>query len=76
MRGPHGPRHAGPRLLEHQHALDVVSNQLDTRDRVNDGRLDSEEGKRGTAGLCRRNTRERRNDVGSRLGLPVRLEFY
>lgn len=35
---------AGPCLLEGEHTLDVVSVKLFSRDRVNDGRLNTEEG--------------------------------
>ena len=47
VRLPNGACHARPRLLERQHALDVVAVHLLARHRVNDGRLDAEEGQRG-----------------------------
>jgi hypothetical protein len=40
---PDGSRHARPRLLESQHALDIVAVDLLARDRVDDCRLDAEE---------------------------------
>lgn len=38
-----GTRHAGPRLLEGEDALDVVAVDLLARNGVDDGRIDSEE---------------------------------
>jgi len=60
---PDGPGHAGPRLLEGQNTLDIVTMQLLARDRVDDGGVDTEEGERGTAGLGGGNTSKGSDDV-------------
>jgi hypothetical protein len=70
---PDCPGHTWPRLLERKHTLYIVSVDLLSRDRVNDCRLDTEEGERGRSGLGRSYTTERCDDVGTGLGLPVRL---
>lgn len=73
MGAPDGASHAWPGLLEGKDTLDIVAMDLLARDRVDDRRLDAEEGKRGGAGLGGSNTSKRGDDVGAGLGLPVRL---
>ena len=68
-----GAGHAGPGLLKGQDALDVVAVNLLARDGVDDGRLDTKEGQRGTAGFGGGDTGQGGNDVGASLGLPVGL---
>ena len=70
---PDGASHAGPRLLEGKHALDVVAVDFFAGDRVDEGGLDAKEGERGRSRLGRGNTAQWCNDVRARLGLPVCL---
>jgi hypothetical protein len=70
---PDGTGHAGPWLLDGQHALDVVAVQLLAGHRVDDRGLDAEEGKGAGPGLGRRDACQRRDDVGPGLRLPVCL---
>lgn len=73
MSAPNGAGHARPWLLESQNALDVVAVDLLARDGVDDGRLNAKEGERCRPRLGRGNTGEGGNDMGTCLGLPVRL---
>lgn len=73
VRSPDCAGHAGPWLLECQNALYIIAMNFFASDGVNDCRLDPEEGQRGRSRLCRRDASEWRNDMGSSLGLPVRL---
>ena len=68
-----GSRHAGPRLLESQDTLHVVTVDLLAGDGVNDRGLDAEEWEGRRTGLGRGDTGERSNDVRASLGLPVGL---
>ena len=70
---PHGPRHARPRLLDSQDALDVVSLNLVPRYRVDDGGLDAEEREGSASGLCRCYTTQWADNVGAGFCLPVGL---
>ena len=70
---PDGSCHGRPCLLECQDTLDVVAVNLLARDRIDDGRLDTEERQRSTSRLGRSDSSKRRDDVGARLGLPVSL---
>lgn len=75
MGTPHGAGHAGPRLLEGQNTLDIVAKNLLPGDRVDNGRLNTKEGQRSTAGLGGSDTTERGDDIGASLGLPVCLQI-
>ena len=75
MCSPDCAGHAGPWLLEGQDTLDIVAVDLLAGDGVDNGRLDTEEGEGGGAGLSRRDTTERCNDVRTGLSLPVSLIF-
>ena len=70
---PHGAGHAGPGLLDGKDTLDVVANELLSGDGVNDCGLNAEEWQGGTAGLGGRAASKWGDDVGTSLGLPVRL---
>ena len=63
MGTPHGAGHAGPRLLEGQNTLDIIADNLLSGDGVDNGRLDTEEGQGGTAGLGGGDTAERGDDM-------------
>lgn len=65
--------HARPSLLEGQNSLNVVAVKLLARNRVDNGRLNAEEGQRSATGLGRRDTSQGSNDVGPGLSLPVSL---
>ena len=71
---PNGAGHARPGLLERENALHIVAQNLLSGDRVDDGRLDTEEGQRSTAGLGGGNTAKGSDDVGASLSLPVGLD--
>lgn len=73
MGTPDGTGHRGPGLLESEYTLDIVAIDLLTRDGVDNGGLNTEEGQRGTAGLGGGNTTQGSDDVGTSLGLPVGL---
>lgn len=73
VRTPHGAGHAGPGLLESQNTLNIIARDFLTGDGVDNGRLDTEEGQGGTAGLGRGDTAQGSDDVGASLGLPVGL---
>lgn len=75
MGTPHGAGHAGPRLLEGQNTLDIVAKNLLSGDGVDNGRLNTKEGQRSTAGLGGGDTAERGDDIGASLGLPVCLQI-
>lgn len=62
-------------MLEGEHALDVVAVDFFAGDGVDDRGLDAEEGEGGGAGLCRSDTGERCDDVGTGFGLPVGLRW-
>ena len=70
---PDGAGHARPRLLDGQHALDIVAVQLLAGHGVDDGGLDAEEGQRAGPWLGRRDACERREDVAPGFRLPVCL---
>lgn len=74
VRTPDSTGHAGPWLLESQHALDIITVDLLARNRVDNGWLDTEEWKGGTSWLGGGHTSERSDNVGTGLGLPVCLE--
>ena len=65
--------HAGPRLLEGEHTLDIVAVDLFTGHRVDDGGLNAEEGQRRGPRLCWSNTTQRCDDMRASLGLPICL---
>lgn len=69
----HGTGHAGPWLLEGEHAVDIVAMNLFAGDRVDDGGLDAKERQRGGSRLGWGDAGQGGNDVGARLRLPVRL---
>ena len=73
MRTPNGTGHAGPRLLDGKHTLDIVALDLLAGHGINDGGLDTEARKRRTAGFRGRNASKGGDDVGSGFRLPVRL---
>lgn len=60
---PHGAGHAGPRLLEGQNTLDIITKNFFSGDGVDNGRLDTKEGQGSTAGLGGGDTAERGDDV-------------
>ena len=68
---PDGAGHAGPRLLEGQHPLDVVAVDLVPRDGVNNRGVHPEERQGCTSGLGGRDPPQGRDDMGARFGLPV-----
>jgi hypothetical protein len=70
---PDGAGHAGPGLLEGQHTLNIIPVDLLAGHGVNDGGLDAEEGERAAAGLGGSDPGKGRDDVASRLRLPVCL---
>jgi hypothetical protein len=71
---PDGAGHAGPRLLERQHALDIVAVDLLAGNRVDDRWLDAEEGEGGAARLSWGDAGQGSDDMGAGLRLPVRLQ--
>lgn len=73
VRTPNGAGHAGPGLLEGKDTLNVVPGNLLSGDGINNGGLNAEEGKRGTAGLGGGDTTQRGDHVRTGLGLPVSL---
>lgn len=75
VRTPNGPSHARPWLLECKDTFDVVSVNFFAGHGVDDCGLDAEEGQRGGAGFGGCYACEGGDDVGSCLGLPVRLLF-
>lgn len=70
---PHGTGHARPGLLEGKHTLHIVASDLLTRDRVNDGGLNTKEGKRRASGFRRGDTTQRSDNIRTRFSLPVGL---
>ena len=75
VRAPDRARHAGPGLLEREHAFDVVARLLLARHGIDDRGLDAEERERGAARLCGRDAAQGRDGVGAGFGLPVCLFF-
>ena len=73
VRAVYSPRHAWPRLLESKYTLDIVTVDLLARNRVDNGRLNTEEGERCRARLRWGHARQWGNNVGASLGLPVSL---
>ena len=71
---PDCARHTGPRLLERQNPLNIVSVNLFARDRIDNRRLDTKERKGCTTWLGGRNSSKRSDDIRPRLRLPVSLE--
>ena len=65
--------HTWPWLLECQNTLDIVSVNFFAGDRVDDRRLNSEEGKGGRTWFGRCYSCERSDDMGAGLSLPVSL---
>lgn len=70
---PDGTGHARPWLLESQHTLDVIAEDLLARHWVNDGRLNAEERQGRTARLRGRDTAQGSDHVRAGFGLPVSL---
>lgn len=60
-------------MLEGQNTFNIIPMNLLSRDRVDDRGFDAKEGKRSTPWLGGSNTGKRSDNVGARLGLPVRL---
>lgn len=65
--------HAGPRLLESKHTLDIVTVNFFTGHGVDNGRLNAEERQRRRSRLCGSDTTQRCNDMRASLCLPVCL---
>jgi len=60
---PDSTGHTRPRLLDGKNTLNVVAVELLTRDGVDDGEFDTEEGKGSTTGLGWCNTSKRSDYV-------------
>lgn len=73
MGTPDGTGHARPGLLKGKHTLNIVAGDLLAGDRVDDGRVNTEEWQGSTARLGGSDTTQRGDDVGTSLGLPVGL---
>jgi len=70
---PDSACHTRPRLLNGKNTFDIIAVELFTGYRVDDGELDTEEGKGSTTRLGRSDTSKRCDDVRSCLSLPVCL---
>lgn len=73
MRSPDSASHTGPRLLESKDTLDIIAMDFVTRDGVDNGGLNAEEGQRGTTRLGRGDTCQGSDDIGAGLSLPISL---